>query len=168
MARMDRQLGFDANVLLYSFVETATAYLRLLLGVHALHARVIDSLSGLTHLQVDHWRTIAAVALRQIHDLLSQLDVAVRSGHATQCRGTHAALHHVLHHFPARRRGHHFFRRTSFVTSSLHPLNASTRFYYASVFPQGDRCNDMRLSEDVACHRLGYFTPLAGVVALGL
>ena len=51
--------------------------------------RIIDD-AGLAKLQIDHPRSVAAMSMRECHDLLSQRDVAIRHGSIAQRTRAHA------------------------------------------------------------------------------
>ncbi len=98
------------------------------LGIQALDALVVDDLTGLAQLQVDHARAVTAMALRQGDDLVLQGLVAVRGGLVTVGAGAHAddaqaaalaqsTAHHVAHQLAPCGCAHHFFLKASFVTS---------------------------------------------------
>src|SRR3546814_1107964 len=95
--------------------------------------------SCLPELEVDHPDAVALVSLRQRQDALPKLDVPIRRRLVAVRAGAHAQHrqrpplaqplgHHVAHLLASSRCAHHFFRRTSLMTSFSRTCSASSFF----------------------------------------
>ncbi len=73
-ARANQQLPLTRR----DFLATPMPHLQFLQHLEPLDALVVDQLSGLSELEVDRLRAVTAVTLRERHDLLARLRVAVR------------------------------------------------------------------------------------------
>src|SRR5690606_8948429 len=120
-------------------LASATAHLQPLFPIQPLNTLVVHEMSFLAKLEVDHSDAIARVPLRQRHDSRPKRHVPIRTWHVAQRAGAHpyrrqrpplaqALVHHVAHLLPTSRCVHHFFRRTSLMTSFSSTCSASSFF----------------------------------------
>lgn len=118
------------------FFTPALLHLQASLSKQSVHARSVDHIAGLAQLQIDHPRSICAMALCQGHDYLLERTVAVLGRLATVGAGNNAndaqaktfaqpMTDHVAHQFTPGRCAHHYYPKASSVTSYSSMASAS-------------------------------------------